>query len=126
DRDTMEAKRRSSPRPEEPGVTQTQFEAGAKSALRDRIRAERRSRSARERHLQAAALRDVLMEQPMVRTARTVAAYASLPSEPGTGPLRTALRAAGISVLLPIRRPDHDLDWAIDSGTTQISLTGPP
>lgn len=107
-------------------MTQTQFEAGAKSALRDRIRAERRARSPRQRHALAAALRDVLMEQTMVRTAHMVAAYASLPSEPGTGPLRTALRGAGVSVLLPIRRADHDLDWAIDSGATQISVTGPP
>jgi 5-formyltetrahydrofolate cyclo-ligase len=107
-------------------VSQTQLEAEAKPALRDRIRAERRARSPRQRHELAAAICDVLLEQAMIRSARTVGAYASLPSEPGTGPLRSALRAGGVTVLLPIRRPDNDLDWAADSGTTQINLTGPP
>ena len=107
-------------------MSQTQFEARVKPALRDRIRAERRERSPRQRHELAAEICAVLLEQPVIRAAHTVAAYASLPSEPGTGPLRTALRASGITVLLPIRRPDNDLDWAADCGTTQISLTGPP
>jgi 5-formyltetrahydrofolate cyclo-ligase len=50
-----------------------------------------------------------------------VAAYASLPAEPGTGPLREALRARGVRILLPIvlgsgTRTELDLDWAQDDG----------
>lgn len=43
-----------------------------------------------------------------------VAAYASLPGEPGTGPLRARLRELGHQVLLPVLLPDHDLDWVHD------------
>jgi 5-formyltetrahydrofolate cyclo-ligase len=45
-----------------------------------------------------------------------VAAYGSLPDEPGTGPLREALRARGTRVLLPIVVDDKNLDWAEDDG----------
>lgn len=50
-----------------------------------------------------------------------VAAYASFGTEPATGPLRTALRGR-VDVLLPVLRPDGDLDWAIDDGRL---VTGP-
>lgn len=47
-----------------------------------------------------------------------VAVYVSLPSEPGTGSLRGALRRRGHPVLLPVLRPDRDLDWVRDDGRT--------
>lgn len=53
-----------------------------------------------------------------------VAAYASLGTEPGTGPLRAALRAAGATVLLPVLQPDGDLDWAVDEGDLRPGLRG--
>lgn len=46
-----------------------------------------------------------------------VAAYASLPGEPGTGPLRARLRELGHQVLLPVLLPDLDLDWVHDPPT---------
>ncbi|MEO5651779.1 MAG: 5-formyltetrahydrofolate cyclo-ligase [Marmoricola sp.] len=55
---------------------------------------------------------DHLMATPEVRAAASVAAYVGVGSEPGTGPLLDALRAAGKRVLLPLLQPDNDLDWA--------------
>jgi 5-formyltetrahydrofolate cyclo-ligase len=40
-----------------------------------------------------------------------VLSYASVPGEPPTAELNTALAARGIRVLLPITEPDLDLDW---------------
>ncbi len=47
-----------------------------------------------------------------------VAAYGSLPGEPGTGVLRQELRLLGHPVLLPVLLDDLDLDWAEDPGPT--------
>jgi 5-formyltetrahydrofolate cyclo-ligase len=41
-----------------------------------------------------------------------VAAYASVGTEPGTGPLLAALLRSPRDVLLPLLLPDGDLDWA--------------
>lgn len=42
---------------------------------------------------------------------RRVATYESLPVEPPTGPLITALLAAGHEVIVPITLPDYSLEW---------------
>jgi 5-formyltetrahydrofolate cyclo-ligase len=89
----------------------------AKRALRARIRAERRGRDPRLRQADAEALAVAVLELPEVQSARCVSAYVSMPTEPATGPLRAALRAAGIRMLLPIVLPHGILDWAEDSGT---------
>ena len=54
-----------------------------------------------------------------------VAAYASFGTEPATGPLRTALRGR-VDVLLPVLRPDGDLDWAVDDGQLVAGPGGLP
>jgi 5-formyltetrahydrofolate cyclo-ligase len=90
----------------------------AKRALRTRIRAERRSRPSRQQGSVADALVSVVLEIPEIATAEVVALYASVPGEPGTGPLRAALRSAGVRVLLPVVLPDDDLTWAVDDGRT--------
>jgi len=59
---------------------------------------------------------DHLLATPEVRRAATVAAYVSVSSEPGTGPLLDALTGAGKRVILPIVQPDKDLDWAVYAG----------
>jgi 5-formyltetrahydrofolate cyclo-ligase len=92
--------------------------AVAKRALRTRIRAERRSRPSRQLSPIADALVSVILEIPEVTNADVVALYASVPGEPGTGPLRSALRGAGVRVLLPVMLPDNELTWAIDDGRT--------
>ena len=40
-----------------------------------------------------------------------VAAYVSIGTEPATGALLAALAEQGVDVLLPVLRPDGDLDW---------------
>ncbi len=90
--------------------------AMAKAALRRRVRAERRHRPPQQRTDDAAALAMIVSEFPEVQAASCVTLYASLPGEPGTTPLRTALTRAGIRVLLPIVRPAGRLDWADDVG----------
>ncbi|MGQ0463810.1 MAG: 5-formyltetrahydrofolate cyclo-ligase [Sporichthyaceae bacterium] len=54
----------------------------------------------------------------------TVAAYVSLPGEPGTADLLAALIEAGHRVLLPILRPDLDLEWAEHTGSLRAGLRG--
>ena len=92
----------------------------AKLALRDQLLAARRhlplpsSASARERS------RGHLLEAPEVRRAATVAAYVSVSSEPGTGPLLDAAARAGKRVILPVLQPDNDLDWAAYDGPERL------
>lgn len=58
---------------------------------------------------------------PELAHARTVAAYVSVGSEPGTLALLDALRARGVHVLLPILLPDNDLDWGTYEGTSALA-----
>lgn len=102
-------------------------EGPVKQAMRSRIRAERRLRNEAQRQADADALASLLLELPEIGAARCVAAYASMPSEPGTTPLRRALREAGIRVLLPVVLGDGNLDWAQDDGELRSApgLGGP-
>ena len=87
-----------------------------KDEVRRRVRAARRDRRPEERRAAATALADRVLALPELGAARTVAAYVSTATEPGTLPLRTALRGRGVRVLLPVLRADDDLDWAVDDG----------
>ncbi|MET8248276.1 5-formyltetrahydrofolate cyclo-ligase [Streptomyces sp. NPDC005202] len=64
----------------------------------------------------AAALAERALELPELAQARTVAAYVSVGTEPGTLELLDALRARGVRVLLPALLPDNDLDWGAYTG----------
>jgi 5-formyltetrahydrofolate cyclo-ligase len=86
----------------------------AKAALRRDVRARRSARSAAERDAVAAAL--AVHGTATCAGTRAVAAYASFAGEPGTEPLRAALRDRGIEVLLPVVRGD-ELDWVVDDGS---------
>jgi 5-formyltetrahydrofolate cyclo-ligase len=88
----------------------------AKHDLRRRIRAARRARTEQVRAADADHLADSAGDLVEVATATCVALYASMPGEPETGPLRTALRARGVRVILPVVLPDGVLDWADDTG----------
>ena len=90
--------------------------ATAKAALRQRIIENRRTLDASALAEAARALREVVLAMPEVSAARSVAAYVSVGSEPGTGPLLESLSASGVEVLLPILLPDGDLDWAPYTG----------
>jgi 5-formyltetrahydrofolate cyclo-ligase len=88
----------------------------AKVAARDQLLAARKRRPLAEVVDAARAFAEQLLAVPEVRRAATVAAYVSLPGEPGTGPLLDALSDRGVRVLLPVLLPDDDLDWAAYAG----------
>ena len=57
---------------------------------------------------------------PELAHARTVAAYVSVGTEPGTRTLLDALHARGVRVLLPALLPDNDLDWGTYTGEASL------
>ena len=93
----------------------------AKRVLRARIRGRRQARPADDRAHQDEALAAVVLELPSVRWAQCIAAYASLPGEPGTELIRERLRLRGVEVLLPVVGDELRLDWARDDGALSPS-----
>ncbi|MEV5428551.1 5-formyltetrahydrofolate cyclo-ligase [Streptomyces sp. NPDC052701] len=87
-----------------------------KRTLRREILAVRNRLTAGDVRETAAALADRALGLPELARARTVAAYVSVGSEPGTLALLDALRARGVRVLLPVLLPDNDLDWGAYEG----------
>ncbi|WP_223835789.1 5-formyltetrahydrofolate cyclo-ligase [Streptomyces venezuelae] len=100
--------------------------ASAKAELRRELLAARRSLSPENRRAAAAALAVRSLELPELAGARTVAAYVSVGTEPGTRDLLDALRAAGKRVLLPLLLPDDNLDWAAYEGPASLSEAAHP
>lgn len=91
-----------------------------KRALRAEVRARRAARTPEERFAAASALAVRVGAIPEIAALveageGCVAAYASMPVEPGTGALRSLLALSGVRVLLPVIRDDGGLDWAWDS-----------
>lgn len=83
-----------------------------KRTLRGEFLAVRRRLTRDDAQKAAAVLADRALELPELSGARTVAAYVSVGSEPGTRALLDALHARGTRVLLPVLLADNDLDWA--------------
>ncbi len=98
----------------------SEFIGVTKLALRDQLLAARRHLPLTELGLRARAVADHLLQTPEVVRAATVAAYVSVSSEPGTGPLLDRLAAAGKRVILPLLLPDNDLDWAAYDGAADL------
>ncbi|HEY1343559.1 MAG TPA: 5-formyltetrahydrofolate cyclo-ligase [Streptosporangiaceae bacterium] len=94
--------------------------AAEKAALRQRLLAGRARLSPDQRAAAARALRDAVLELPQAQMAGTIAAYYSLASEPDTHGLVYALWKRGSYVLLPLLRPDADLDWASYEGPDSL------
>jgi 5-formyltetrahydrofolate cyclo-ligase len=94
--------------------------AAEKAALRRQLLAGRARLSPDQRTTAARALRDTVLELPQVQMAGTIAAYYSLSSEPDTHGLIYALWKRGGYVLLPLLRPDADLDWASYEGPDSL------
>ncbi|GLX02174.1 5-formyltetrahydrofolate cyclo-ligase [Microtetraspora sp. NBRC 16547] len=69
----------------------------------------------------SAAIREHLLEQPWVQMAGLVACYWSIGSEPSTHGLVFALWKHGATVMLPVLRPDRDLDWAVYDGPDSLA-----
>lgn len=97
-------------------MTPRQSVEARKTALRDGLLTARRRRPLTEIGEVARAIADHLLATAQVRGAATVAAYVSVGTEPGTGPLLEGLSATGTRVLLPVLLPDGDLDWAVYAG----------
>jgi len=95
--------------------------AARKTALRDQLVTTRGRRSLLEVSEGARAIARHLVETSEVRRAATVAAYVSIGTEPGTGPLLDALTAMGRRVILPVVLPDLDLEWAVYDGTENLA-----
>jgi 5-formyltetrahydrofolate cyclo-ligase len=83
--------------------------AAAKAELREELLDARRAMSAEERAAARAAIRAAVLARVDVAC---VAAYVPLRTEPGSLELLSALVARGVRVLVPITRPDRDLEWA--------------
>jgi 5-formyltetrahydrofolate cyclo-ligase len=94
--------------------------AAEKAALRRRLMADRARLSPDQRAAAGRALRDAVLDLPQAQMAGTIAAYYSLASEPDTHGLVYALWKRGSYVLLPVLRPDADLDWASYEGPDSL------
>ena len=64
---------------------------------------------------------DHLLGMPEVSAAGTIAAYYSIGTEPDTRRLVFALWKRGSYVVLPVLRPDGDLDWASYEGPESVA-----
>src|SRR5579859_2288818 len=95
-----------------------------KSQLRAAILAARAALPAADRADAGRALRDAVLDLPQLQMAGTVAAYISVGTEPDSRGLVYALWKRGTYVLLPVMRPDGDLDWASYEGPASL-VSGP-
>ena len=95
-----------------------------KAELRARVLARRSALPAEQRAQAGRAIRDALLDRPEVQMAGTIAAYYSIGAEPDTRGLVYALWKRGSYVLLPVLRPDGDLDWASYEGPDSL-VPGP-
>jgi 5-formyltetrahydrofolate cyclo-ligase len=94
---------------------------GRKAGLRRDLLARRFRFSPAERKAAGSALRNVVLDMPQVSMSGTIAAYLSVGTEPDTVGLVFALWKRGSYVLLPLLRPDNDLDWASYEGPDSVA-----
>lgn len=99
-----------------------------KADLRRRLLDARRDRSPAEHLAAAESLAWHAAAEPSIARARRVAAYLSMPTEPGTGPLLDLLAGHGAAVVVPRTRPDGTLDWVglEDAGSVSTGPLGVP
>ena len=95
-----------------------------KAALRTRLLAARSGLADDQRREAARLIRDTLLSLPALQMAGTVAAYYSVGAEPDTRALVFGMWKRGTYVLLPLLRPDGDLDWASYEGPDSM-VPGP-
>jgi 5-formyltetrahydrofolate cyclo-ligase len=100
--------------PSQPAVDQ------AKAALRRQLLAGRRQISPEQRAAAGRGIRDAVLSLPQTQMAGTVAAYYSVGTEPDSHALVYGLWKRGSYVLLPLLRPDGDLDWASYEGPDSL------
>lgn len=97
-----------------------EFTGTAKLAVRDQVLSARRHLPLSVLGERARSVAEHLTATSEVRLAATVAAYVSVSSEPGTGPLLDRLHEAGKRVILPLLQADNDLDWAAYDGAKSL------
>ncbi|MFK4224128.1 5-formyltetrahydrofolate cyclo-ligase [Streptomyces sp. NPDC019890] len=95
-----------------------------KSAVRRELLAARGLMSTEDVEQAAAVLARQALSLAELADAGTVAAYVSVGREPGTRALLDALRARGVRVLLPVLKPDNDLDWGVYEGPEHLVRAG--
>ena len=95
-----------------------------KADLRAQVLARRSALPADQRTAAGRIIRDAVLAAPQVQMAGTIAAYYSVGTEPDTRGLVYALWKRGSYVLLPLLRPDGDLDWASYEGPDSL-VAGP-
>ena len=95
-----------------------------KAELRAQVLARRSALLADQRTAAGRLIRDAVLAAPQVQMAGTIAAYYSVGTEPDTRGLVYALWKRGSYVLLPLLRPDGDLDWASYEGPDSL-VAGP-
>ncbi len=91
-----------------------------KAELRAQVLARRSALPADQRTAAGKLIRDAVLAAPQVQMAGTIAAYYSIGAEPDTHGLVYALWKRGSYVLLPVLRPDGDLDWASYEGPDSL------
>jgi len=92
-----------------------------KAELRAQVLARRSALLADQRAAAGRLIRDAVLAAPQVQMAGTIAAYYSVGTEPDTRGLVYALWKRGSYVLLPLLRPDGDLDWASYEGPDSLA-----
>lgn len=113
---------RQSPGPAEGGFVPVQTAlSAAKASLRSRLLETRKALGTEKRAAAGRRLRDAVLSAPEAEMAGVVAAYISIGTEPDTRGLVFALWKRGTYVLLPVLRPDRDLDWASYEGPDSLA-----
>jgi 5-formyltetrahydrofolate cyclo-ligase len=95
-----------------------------KAGLRSQVLRARSELSAESRAAAGRGIRDALLSRAELQMAGTVAVYYSVGTEPDTTKLVYGLWKRGTYVLLPLLRPDGDLDWASYEGPDSL-VPGP-
>lgn len=93
-----------------------------KQTVREALITRRRARSALEREEASRAIALHASSVPALVSARRVAAFLSMPSEPGTGPLLEWLVGREVSVIVPVSNPDRTLDW-VEHSTGEVAAS---
>ena len=95
----------------------------SKDQLREELLQRRRDMSANVRAEAAEAMALHLLAAPVLSSARRVACYVSMATEPGTAPLIAGLRSRGIEVIVPLSLPDGTLDWVAYDPAAATTVT---
>lgn len=111
----------SQPYPVQPGMEAED----AKEELRRAIRAQRKTRTPKQRAAAESALADIVSSIPEVASAGVVGLYASRDGEPGTSELMERLAAQDKRVLLPVLGAGLARDWADYTGPDDLLERAP-